>query len=71
MIDPWALYESLALHDSSSLTTHERRLVAVGGLRTEVNNGGFHQYFYNSAGDLADEAPRGPRWQAARVSRTW
>ena len=30
--------------------------MALGGLRTEVNNGGFHQYFFNSAGELAGVA---------------
>lgn len=50
------MYERLALRDSTALSAQERRLVAIGGLRTEVNNGGFHQYFFNSAGDLVDVA---------------
>jgi len=28
----------------------------LGGLRAEVNNGGFDQYFFNSAGDLVADA---------------
>ena len=27
----------------------------IGALEREVNNGGFHQYFYNSAGDRTAE----------------
>ena len=38
------------------LTTLQRQLVALGELRTEVNNGGFHQYFFNSAGNTARES---------------
>lgn len=28
----------------------------MGRLRDDVNNGGFHQYFFNSAGDLVPDA---------------
>jgi hypothetical protein len=49
----WSMYERLASQDPERLPDAARRLVAYGGLRTEVNNGGFHQYFLNSAGDLA------------------
>lgn len=55
-IDPWAIYESLSAKDWSSLHGAARQLVALGELRTEVNNGGFDQYFFNSGGDLATEA---------------
>jgi hypothetical protein len=51
--DPWAEYERIALADPASLPTGQQRLLAVGGLRTELNNGGFDQYFFNPAGDLA------------------
>jgi Domain of unknown function (DUF4375) len=54
--DPWAVYERLTAKDQGRLTPAERRLLALGGLRAEVNNGGFHQYFFNSAGDLATDA---------------
>jgi hypothetical protein len=55
-VDPWAIYETLSAKDWSSLSEPARQLVAFGELRTEVNNGGFHQYFFNSGGDLAREA---------------
>lgn len=55
-VDAWAAYERLSREDAAQLTLADRRLLALGGLRTEVNNGGFHQYFFNSAGDLVTEA---------------
>ena len=54
--DPWAEYERLAGMDQARLTLADRRLLALGSLRDEVNNGGFHQYFFNSAGDLVTDA---------------
>ena len=54
--DPWAEYERLTGKEQARLTPAERRLLALGGLRAEVNNGGFHQYFFNSAGDLVTDA---------------
>src|SRR5215510_10324950 len=41
------------------LTPGQRGLWAVEQLQAEVNNGGFDQYFVNSAGDLAVEALEG------------
>jgi len=35
------------------LTLAEREVVALYWLEAEVMNGGLHQYFYNSSGDLA------------------
>jgi hypothetical protein len=55
-VDPWAEYERLSSEDPRTLTAAELRLLAIGGLRSDVNNGGFHQYFFNTAGDLALEA---------------
>lgn len=55
-VDAWAAYERLSRQDAAQLTLADRRLLALGRLRTEVNNGGFHQYFFNSAGDLVAEA---------------
>jgi hypothetical protein len=52
----WAAYERLSREDAAQVTLADRRLLALGGLRTEVNNGGFHQYFFNSAGDLVTDA---------------
>ena len=54
--DPWSRVAELQLRPWESLTEPERQLVAIGELRTEVNNGGFHQYFFNSAGDAAPDA---------------
>jgi hypothetical protein len=39
------------------LTPIEQVLVAVSGVEVEVNNGGFDQYYFNSAGDQAQVAP--------------
>jgi hypothetical protein len=38
------------------LTAPERVFVYVWEVEAEVNNGGFHQYHFNSSGDLALEA---------------
>jgi len=35
------------------LTTPEKVFVSIWELESEVNNGGFHQYFFNSSGDNA------------------
>jgi hypothetical protein len=43
----------------AALTADERFYVVVGRLKGEVNNGGFEQYFYNSAGDNYHEALAG------------
>ena len=50
--DPWAEYDQIALAERESLSADHLRLLAVGSPRTELNNGGFDQYFFNSAGDL-------------------
>ena len=42
-----------------SLTDAERRILAAYWVEAEVNNGGFDQYFFNSAGDNADAAWEG------------
>jgi hypothetical protein len=39
------------------LSDPERVFVAIWSLEAEVNNGGFDQYFFNSAGDLAEHTP--------------
>jgi len=41
------------------LTDTERRLLAAYWVEAEVNNGGFDQYFFNSAGDNAEAALSG------------
>ena len=42
-----------------SLSEEERELLAVWCLDSEVNNGGFDQFYWNSTGDLATEAVEG------------
>jgi|SRR6185437_8155569 hypothetical protein len=39
------------------LSEVERILVAIWALEADVNNGGFHQYYFNSSGDTAYYAP--------------
>lgn len=46
-------------HDSvgfEALDDTEKAIYAIGWLEAEINNGGFHQYFWNSAGDHASLA---------------
>lgn len=43
----------------ASLAVPGKVVSDVSTLEAEVNNGGFHQYFFNSAGDHAAEAVRG------------
>jgi hypothetical protein len=54
--DPWVAVKHFSRVDPTRLSRADRRLLALGGLRTEVNSGGFHQYFFNSAGDLCADA---------------
>ena len=46
-----ALHGFVSRRPFSELTETEKIIRAVEDLEMEVNNGGFHQYFYNSAGD--------------------
>jgi hypothetical protein len=39
--------------DYKDLSTPERVFLVIWELESEVNNGGFHQYFYNRSGALA------------------
>jgi hypothetical protein len=39
--------------DYNDLSTPERVFLVIWELESEVNNGGFHQYFYHSSGALA------------------
>ena len=41
----------------TKLSERDQTLLVVWELEAEVNNGGFEQYFFNSAGDLARDAP--------------
>lgn len=67
---PWAAIEKVwdAYADCSAaqrrtllkrLTLGQRAFVALNGLEAEVNNGGIHQFFWNSTGELAEEALAG------------
>ncbi len=49
----WLVHERLVGRPigAEPLSTDERLLLALGQLRDEVNNGGFSQYFSNTAGD--------------------
>src|SRR5947207_15596575 len=40
----------------ANLTLAEQTLHCVWWVEAEVNNGGFHQYYWNSSGDEANEA---------------
>jgi hypothetical protein len=41
----------------SSLSRLQRDALCVMNFQAEINNGGIHQYFFNSSGDLAKETP--------------
>lgn len=43
----------------AALTPGQRALYALHWTRSEIDNGGFHQYLHNSTGMLANEALRG------------
>ena len=42
--DPWAVFDQLQHRDPASLSRGERRVLALGEIRTEVNSGGFDFY---------------------------
>jgi hypothetical protein len=60
-MDGWAVYEDLVGQNWASLTPAQRALVGFASMRSEVDNGGFDQFFYNSSGDLAVEAMNASR----------
>jgi len=41
----------------SELSPSERVFILIWDLEAEVNNGGFNQFFFNSAGDRASATP--------------
>ena len=51
VIDPWV--DKFINHGADALVFEEVVGVGVWLLEAEVNNGGFDQYYFNSAGDLA------------------
>jgi hypothetical protein len=56
-----AVWAREAKHGFSGLTEPERTFLCVWNLEAEVNNGGFSQFFANSAGDYASSTPRALR----------
>src|SRR5262245_4792479 len=54
-----ALQYRIGQKPEARLSDTERRLLAAYWLEAEVNNGGFDQYFFNSAGDNAEAALAG------------
>lgn len=52
-----AALERLWASGFNALSPREQLLVAIWGLETGVNNGGFHQYYSNSHGDQARVVP--------------
>lgn len=55
----WRIGQKAEAQGERSLTDTERRLLAAYWVEAEVNNGGFDQYFFNSAGDNAESALAG------------
>jgi hypothetical protein len=52
-----AVWAREAAHGFDSLSRGERVFLCVWNLEAEVNNGGFAQFYVNSAGDKARETP--------------
>ncbi len=52
-----AVWAREAAHGVNSLSPAERVFLCVWNLEAEVNNGGFEQFYINSAGDNALETP--------------
>lgn len=51
-----AVSEKHAASGFASLTEKEQAIYTIWWLEAEVNNGGFHQYFWNSSGDHTEIA---------------
>ena len=51
------LSKSVLSRDFEDQTDIQKVFTAIWALEGEVNNGGFHQYFWNSAGNTANFAP--------------
>ncbi|MDO6725691.1 DUF4375 domain-containing protein [Cognatishimia sp. 1_MG-2023] len=57
-MDVYEFAETLNLgEDISSLPEFERTIFVIVALETEVNNGGFDQFYFNSSGRIANEVP--------------
>lgn len=55
----WRFWERLVESDFNSLSPDEKLYYAAGCLRGDVNNGGLHQYFFNSSGRSYEFAAEG------------
>jgi hypothetical protein len=65
VVDPWDAWNEVSLSGPVGLDRPRLELFATGWLRTEVNNGGFNQLFFNSAGDLVPVAVEALRREGA------
>ncbi|MBT8180277.1 MAG: DMP19 family protein [Eudoraea sp.] len=54
-IDNYLNEKSSYQDDMDKLNSSQRVLVIVENLEREINNGGFHQFYWNSSGDFANE----------------
>jgi hypothetical protein len=66
----WRIGQKAEARGERSLTDTERRLLAAYWVEAEVNNGGFDQYFFNSAGDNAEAALAGLKEMGAAGAAT-
>ncbi len=53
--------EKLGLNGLDALSEKDKVVASIFALEAEVNNGGFDQFYYNSAGDLAYCVPQALR----------
>lgn len=58
-LDSWVNELSNYGEDLSKLTKSQQILLFVENLEREVNNGGFHQFYWNSSGAFAHETHKG------------
>ncbi|WP_411028905.1 DMP19 family protein [Spongiimicrobium sp. 3-5] len=54
-IDSYLNEKSKYGEEMEKLNSSQRVLVIVENLEREINNGGFHQFYWNSSGDYANE----------------
>jgi len=64
----WRITQKSEARGESSLTETERQIVAAYWVELEVGNGGFDQYFNNSAGDSAATALAGLKAMGATAA---
>ncbi len=54
-IDTYLNEKSKYREEMEKLNSSQRVLLIIESLQSEINNGGFHQYYWNSSGDYAME----------------